>query len=269
MEKELNGNISFLDVFLDNSSYPLKTSIFRKKTFTGLLTNYLSFTSFSYKTGLIRCLIDRAYKINNTWIGFHVDLDKIKMILSQNMYPDFLINKIICKYINDSKNDNKTTNSSDCRYFKLPYTGKYCQMVSNKLKKIVVKYCKTASIRIIFKSFKLKDNFSAKDPLPFHLKSRVVYKFQCAGCNACYIGETTRHIITRIEEHLKKDKKSHIYKHVHNNASCLSKCDKDCFKILDHASTNWQLKVKEGLHIEWENPEINKQVKYIGKTLTL
>ena len=268
MEKELNGKLFFLDVFLDNSSYPLKTSIFRKKTFTGLLTNYLSFTSFSYKTGLIRCLVDRAYKINNTWTGFHVDLDGIKKILGQNLYPDFIIDKIICKYINDSKND-KTTNSSECRYFKLPYTGKYCQIISNKLKKIVGKYCKKASIRIIFKSFKLKDNFSAKDPLPFHLKSRVVYKFQCAGCNACYIGETTRHIITRIEEHLKRDKKSHIYKHIHNNASCLNKCDKDCFKILDNASTNWQLKVKEGLHIEWENPEINKQVKYIGKTLTL
>ena len=33
----------------------------RKKTFTGLLTNYFSFTSYSYKVRLIRTLVDRAY----------------------------------------------------------------------------------------------------------------------------------------------------------------------------------------------------------------
>ena len=68
--------------------------------------------------------------------------------------------------------------SLECQYFKLPYIGKYCQIISNKLMKIIGKYCKKVSIRIIFKSFKFKNNFSAKDPLSFHLKSLVVYKVQ-------------------------------------------------------------------------------------------
>ena len=38
---------------------------FEKKTYTGLLTNYFSFTPFQYKLGLIKTLIDRAYKINH------------------------------------------------------------------------------------------------------------------------------------------------------------------------------------------------------------
>ena len=38
------------------------TSVFRKKTYTGLLTNYFSFTPFQYKLGLIKTFIDRAYK---------------------------------------------------------------------------------------------------------------------------------------------------------------------------------------------------------------
>ena len=37
------------------------TSVYRKKTFTGLLTNFFSFTSFSYKTGLIRTLVDLIF----------------------------------------------------------------------------------------------------------------------------------------------------------------------------------------------------------------
>ena len=33
---------------------------------------------------------------------------------------------------------------------------------------------------------------------------------QTKGCSACYIGETTRHLSSRIVEHLKTDKNSHI-----------------------------------------------------------
>ena len=52
--------------------------------------------------------------------------------------------------------------------------------------------------------------FSVKDSVPQGLRSRVVYKFSCAGCNASYIGETTRHLRTRAREHLLSDKSSHV-----------------------------------------------------------
>jgi len=50
MEKEENHKLPFLDVLVDNS-HPdfLATSVFRKKTYTGLLTNFFSFTPVSYK----------------------------------------------------------------------------------------------------------------------------------------------------------------------------------------------------------------------------
>ena len=46
-----------------------------------------------------------------------------------------------------------------------------------------------------------------KYSLQFSYKSNLVYNFSCAGCNACYIGETGRHFSTRINEHLDTDKK--------------------------------------------------------------
>ena len=78
MEKEIDKKIPFLDVLIDISQpqSPI-TRVYRKKTFTGLLTNYFSFTPFSYKLGLIRTLVDRTYKINNTWVGFHEDIKKL------------------------------------------------------------------------------------------------------------------------------------------------------------------------------------------------
>ena len=80
--------IPFLDVLINNSQHqsPI-TRVYRRKTFTGLLTNYFSFTPFSYKLGLIRTLVDRTYKINNTWVGVHEDIKKLILILRKNLFP--------------------------------------------------------------------------------------------------------------------------------------------------------------------------------------
>ena len=40
-----------------------------------------------------------------------------------------------------------------------------------------------------------------------------------------------------------------------------------CFKILDHASTYFQLKIKESFHIEQLKPELNKQVEHVSLSL--
>ena len=83
------------------------------------------------------------------------------------------------------------------------------------------------------------------------LKSFVVYKFVCPGCSACYIGETTRHLSTRIEEHFKKDKKSHIFKPLDENHHCKSLSNPDCFQVIDSASSKFRLKMKEAMYITW------------------
>lgn len=50
---------------------------------------------------------------------------------------------------------------------------------------------------------------------------------------------------------------------------CEEQANGNCFTILDTASRKWQLKLKEGLYIGWDNPNLNKQVKYVNKTLTI
>ena len=100
------------------------------------------------------------------------------------------------------------------------------------------------------------------------LRSLVIYKFSCAGCSACYIGETNRHFATRIREHLASDKNSHILKHLRGSENnCRSLCSEDGFKILDSASTSFQLKIKEAMHILWEQPSLNSQVKHLNLSL--
>ena len=98
-----------------------------------------------------------------------------------------------------------------------------------------------------------------KDPIPKSLKSFAVYKFVCSGCNTCYIGEITHHLSTRIKEHLKTDKKSHIFAHLVNNETCQALSTENCFEVIDSAATPLRLKLKEAMHIIWKKPSPNKQ----------
>ena len=98
------------------------------------------------------------------------------------------------------------------------------------------------------------------------LKSNLVYNSSCAGCNTCYIGETERHLSTKINEHLHTDKKSYIYKHLQESERCKELDNADCF-FLDYSNTTYQRKINEALYIKWRKPSLNKQVKSYNITL--
>lgn len=163
----------------------------------------------------------------------------------------------------------KVESSLEPRYFKLPFIGQFSSLTQKKLNKVIDKFCKeNVKIKVIFTPFKIGSMFSSKDPIPRSLKSLVVYKFSCSGCNASYIGETTRHFSTRVKEHLSRDKNSHIFKHLSESAICKNVSDDNCFSILDNAQTKYQLKIKEALHILWQQPSLNKQVIHYNITIT-
>ena len=134
---------------------------------------------------------------------------------------------------------------------------------------ITKKYCKDLDIRLVFTSYKLKNIFVAKDTVPDSLRSLVDYKLLCAGCGACYVGETTRHFSTRVRKHLFSVCNSHIYKRLKDSESCRDLCSEAYFSILDSAPSVFQLKIKEALHIEWERPSLNKQRKYFCCNVSL
>ena len=81
----------------------------------------------------------------------------------------------------------------------------------------------------------------------------------CASYGS-YVGESTRHLSTKINEHLRPDKTSHVYNHVMSFEPCNSHTFPECLAILDQASTPYQLKIKEAIHIFLETPKLNRQI---------
>ena len=276
MEREINKKLSFLDILLDNGHPSIVTSVYRKKTFTGLLTNYFSFAPLNYKLGLVRTLLDRVYKINNSWVGFHLDVKKLIFLLRKNCFPSWVIDKIIHRYLSKKMNPSLTgrdassnSGKTSTHFYKLSYVGRFSEIAQTKLRQLLKHYCKAdLDIKLVFSTFKLRNMFSVKDSVPQGLRSRVVYKFSCAGCNASYIGETTRHLRTRAREHLLSDKSSHVYRHLQSSRACHDSCNTECFTILDSAASKFQIKIKEALHIKWENPILNQQLRHLDLSLS-
>ena len=139
IEKQTNHSIAFLDVFIsgiNNQNLTLQT--YHKLTYTGLLLNFKSFASFSYKISLIKCLIDRSFKICNNWNSFHNDIENIKSNLIKNAYPPSLIDKVIKMYLDYkfSSNQSQLKDTPDVHYFKLTYIGNLSHHIKKKLSKL-------------------------------------------------------------------------------------------------------------------------------------
>ena len=122
IEKQINHSIAFLDVLVSGiNNQNLTLQIYHKSTSTCLLLNFKSFTSFSCKVSLIKCLIDRSFKICNNWNSFHNDIESIKSNLIKNAYPPFLIDKVIKKYLNYKFSSNQNQLKTHLTFITLNY----------------------------------------------------------------------------------------------------------------------------------------------------
>ena len=68
---------------------------------------------------------------------------------------------------------------------------------------------------------------------------------------------------------MKKDNKSHIFKHLHSYEICFDSYKSICFRIIDQANSKIDLKIKEALHINWRKSNLNAQENYLAPTLSL
>ena len=111
---------------------------YQKWTYRGLLLNFKSFTQFTYKISLTKCLLYRSLKICNNGNSFHIYLKSIKYNLVKNSYPPFLISKIIKKYLDHkiSSNKKELKDAYDVDYFKLPYISNLLRHIENKISKL-------------------------------------------------------------------------------------------------------------------------------------
>ena len=95
------------------------------------------------------------------------------------------MDKVIKKYLKFSSNQNQSKDKSEVHYFKLSYISNLSHYIEIKLSKLCKEFCKeNFNIKLVFDSFKIKNYFTYKDPIPNDLKSFLVQKFNCGSCQA-------------------------------------------------------------------------------------
>ena len=102
------------------------SKVFRKHTYTGLISNFSVVCPQKWKFGLIQCLLHRAYTISSCWLTFS-QVDFLKSVFSQNGYPEDLLTSYLRRFVNN-KCDKSTQNSKIKEdrvetIFFIPYIG--------------------------------------------------------------------------------------------------------------------------------------------------
>ena len=167
VEFEDNSTMPFLDILIKRHDRTFSTSIYRKKTFTGLYTKWDSFTPRKYKVNLIRTLTFRCFRICSSPSHLRSCLNELRKLLLQNGYPtgviNYNINDVLNRQQNRAKNPTTTVPKKEI-ILVLPYLGEQSKIVTKQLKTCVNKFYGCINLRVIFQSaYRIKSLFPYKD----------------------------------------------------------------------------------------------------------
>ena len=205
IEYEKDRSLPFLDMLIQRTpEADLTSTWYSKKTDTGLLMNFHALAPIKYKRSVVAGMVHRIFRACNTWKNIHESLEKAKKILENNQYPPSFYNQIIEKCLNSiidpeiSTGIEESVDEDDKKLFFLQYRGKLTENFKKSLERIKAP-CKT-----ILTLQKLKTVLpTLKPPVDKALQSGVVYEICCPRCDSRYVGQSVRHLITRVKEHSK------------------------------------------------------------------
>ena len=269
IEREHQKSLPFLDMRIIRENCSLNSTWYTKTTDTGLTMNFHAVAPLQYKKSVVTGFIHRIYNSCSTWKNFHESVTKAKAILENNQYPPHfyepLVKKAIDKLIEKEKTDvvqkvqDTDEEKEEKKVMKIEYRGKVTEKFESSLKRINVPCVIVKTIR------KLKTSMpSLKAQVDSSLQSKVVYKIACPRCDACYVGQTVRHLTTRMKEHKRNGP---VASHFNG---CHAEFSMECVSIL--AKTNrsvYHLMTLEALLIRDIKPTINTKDEYRSRKLTI
>ena len=219
-----------------------------------------------YKRSVVSGMVHRIYSACSTWTNVHESLKKAKEVLENNQYPSHFYDPIIEKTLNrirapeEKENENEDEDTPEKKLVFVQYRGKVTDDFERSLKRI------EAPCKVISRIRKMRTVLpSLKAPVEKAYKSNVVYQLTCPRCSSCYVGQTTRHLITRYKEHIQPAKP--VGKHFRN---CDVTPSFEDIKIIDSNNRSvYKPMTLEALYIKTMKPKINTRDEYKSRTLTI
>ena len=266
VENERDNILPFLDIKITKLPDGFETGTYRKPTHTGLGMKANSAVSNTYKRGLVKCLLDRATKINSTRTGLCREIQHLKKFFCQNGFGLKWVQKLINERMDSLARSSEpiTTVPKKDIFCKFPFmSNHHNELLKRNLNSLIAQFYPQVNLRMVFQNnHTISSMFRFKDVIPKDLRSNIVYKYTCGVCNSAYIGETTRHFRTRVAEHMGisprtgkpvKNPKSNIFKHHKDLGHALLESN---FSIIGSTGV-FDTKVLESIQIHAQKPSLN------------
>ena len=263
MELETDQQIPFLDMLIERRENKLSTAWYSKPTDTGVYLSYHACAPTKHKRNIEEGAVHRIHHTTSSWLAFHSGLETLAKRLEANQYPPNFygpiirdtVTKIIGLQPSETTPQIKSDSHSSRNIFTTQYRGRISDLLGKKLRQ-------TTGCSVVFNTRKLKTVLpSLKSPITKELRSSVVYKISCSGCNSCYVGQTVRHLQTRLSEHLRAPVGGHF-------DSCEGS-EKWTVDILATCNNSIKLLTLEAPHIANEKPSLNTREEYRQRPLTI
>ena len=271
LERENEEQLPVLDmkIWHNHETGALSSTWYCKPTDTGLIMNYHALAPKRYKRSVVAGFVYRIYRACSDWDNFHDSMVRAIRTLENNQYPpnfyEPIIRKALCDIRGDQTEENlksqtKNTSSVNRKPLLIQYRGKCTDDYARALYKIGAPCVVVMTLR------KLKTVLpSLKPSVEKALKSGVVYQLSCTRCSACYVGQTGRHMQTRLKEHLQRagPVKDHLNQ-------CNATLTDENVEILKSTSRGEGfLLTLEALHIRELKPSINTKDEYRSRELVI
>ena len=277
---EESGSLPFLDVRVARSTSPdvFTTMIYRKPTFTGLMTNWYSFVPFSYKKASVVSMIRRAISVCSNYDLLDIEFDDIRYYCSLNGYPwqfvDTLIDIGLTKYLNRNKKEPNLPVAGYERqrlYVEVPFIGNQTEPMKKKFQHLTGSIRPDLDVRFVAKPPRaVQTFFPTKDRVPKHLQSNTVYATTCKDCGDTYVGMTKRQTVTRLCEHGAPKNSFDRPNNNNNNNNTIEDVEPITARQQTRSSRNTTTKVKaQQQQQQQQDPPVRRSSRIRNRTVAL
>ena len=166
-ENEIDNSLSFLDVNVSRDNNQFITSVYRKPTFSGVLSHFDSFIPKTYKIGLISTSIFRGFAICSNMVKFHEEMCFLRNLFKRNGYEEKLFDRCLKSFLDKiyiKKDIEHTVSKKDICIF-LPYLGNISLIARTSLQKHLRELLPFVKLKVCFK-------------IPFRMSSNLILKIE-------------------------------------------------------------------------------------------
>nr|XP_018896529.1 PREDICTED: uncharacterized protein LOC109030153 [Bemisia tabaci] len=198
LEVEEEQKLPFLDLIVHRDKDNLKFGIYRKPTSTETYINNRAFNHRPHKLAAFNFMLHRTNSIPLNETDYKIEIEKILEIAEKNSFNKGEIKKLNEKV--KQRTLNKETSKlniekAEMRFKKLSYHPKYAPAFRRIFEKFNIKLSFT-------NRFNVAQQFSRKieNRRPDN-EEKGIYQINCTECNKFYIGQTSRSLKVRAQEH--------------------------------------------------------------------